>query len=197
MNCLEIKIPSSLCDLGRVEALSINGLAQARQCSNAVTIPLFGTALRSVDDIEIPSCLWNMSSLKTLHMTGNGYVGKIKMTDLDNRLNDVLLSHNRLSGTVPTYIQSIKKVDLSYNRLVGHLSISTNTSSSETVLCTKVNRLSGRLPIEALKKAESVDILRGNMFSCDTVPENDVGSYSYICGKNMSDCTRSIYVDYI
>lgn len=183
MNCLEIKIPSSFCDLDRVEVLSMNGLAQAKQCRNTVTVPLFGTPLQSAEDIEIPSCLWNMSSLKTLHMAGNGYVGEIKMTGLDNRLNDILLSHNRLSGTVPTFIQSIKKVDLSYNRLVGHLSISTSTSSNETVLFTKVNRLSGRLPIEALKEAESVDILHGNMFSCDTIPENDAESYGYICGK--------------
>ena len=166
-----------------VKILSLNGLMGAEGCHNTITIPLVGTSLQIVEEKEIPSCLWSMRNLTTLHLAGNGYVGEVKLSALGSGLNDVTLSHNRFSGTIPNLIQTMKRIDLSHNRFVGHLNVVTNTSTNDTMLHAQVNRLSGRLPIHSLEGVESVDILRGNKFSCHTIPQNDINSRGYICGK--------------
>ena len=184
VNCLEIEIPESLCDMEMVEVLSLNGLAGGDNCRSDITIPLFETSLQLAKDFEIPSCLWSLNKLTTLHLTGNGYVGEMVMLETGRRLNDVSLSHNRLEGTIPSFVQALKKVDVSHNRFVGHLSSVPNTSSGETELHAQVNRLSGRLPASDLQRVQIVDVLRGNMFSCDSIPENDVNRRGYICGES-------------
>lgn len=185
MNCLERYIPSSLCSLASIEVLSLNGLKMASNCADVFTVPLVGTAvLLKQHENEIPSCLWNIDNLTTLHLSGNEFVGKIESHSFGSRLEDVSLSHNRLSGTIPTRLLTMKKADLSSNRFVGHLSnLDSLNMSNVTVLNTQINRLSGRLSTEALGSVSKLKMLQGNMFSCHTVPENDVDSFSYICGE--------------
>ena len=184
MNCLENTIPDSFCDLKNVGVLSLNGLEGADGCKTTITVPLFGTTLQRNRESDIPSCLWNLDNLTTLHLAGNGLVGDVYIdssTVSGSQLNDVSLSHNRLTGSIPTFIQSMKVVDLSHNRFTGHLSDVTNTTN-ETTLHTQVNRLSGRLPTRILQTIPNLNILHGNMFSCATIPENDVNRHGYICG---------------
>ena len=167
----------------KIEVLSMNGLGGGLDCSNARTIPLFGTSLQNAEDVKIPSCLWSVNSLTTMHLTGNGYAGDITAVESGIHLYDVSLSHNRIDGTIPPFIRRMKKADVSHNRFVGHLSSVSMAASNETELRADVNRLSGRLPLEDLKNINILDILRGNLFSCETVPENDASSGGYICGN--------------
>ena len=183
MNCLEVELPVALCAMKKVQVLSLNGLGGAGGCPNSVKIPLLGTLLQSIETAEIPSCLWRLKNLTTLHLSGNGYRGEISMTRPASRLNDISLSHNRLGGTIPVAVQTMKKIDLSRNRLVGHVNGVANNSNVDTTLHAQVNRLSGRLPIHDLQQVTDVDILQGNMFSCETIPQNDVSNSGYICGK--------------
>ena len=180
MNCLENTIPESFCDLKHIQVLSLNGLGGADGCGSKVTIPLLGTKLQTVAETRIPHCLWNLENLTTLHLTGNGFVGDIDVdSTLSGHLHDLSLSHNHLSGTIPTDIQMMLKVDLSHNRFVGHLS-GIDNASNDSKFHAQVNRLSGRLPQQAVS---DLDILWGNMFACSTIPANDVNSHGYICGE--------------
>ena len=176
------EIPSTFCNMTNVEVLSLNGLGGADSCEDTVTIPLVGTTLSRYKDSDIPSCLWSLRNLTTLHLTGNGFVGKVHMGETNGLLDDLSLSHNRLEGTIPRHIQTMKKVDLSHNRFVGYLSYVTS-GANDTVLKTIVNRLSGRLPLEFVENIPNLDVLRGNKFSCETIPQNDAGSHGYNCGK--------------
>lgn len=190
VNCLDNEIPTSFCDMHSIEVLSLNGLGMAGNCGNSYTMPLSGTTVMSGDgEFEIPSCLWSLEKLVTLHLTGNGFVGEIDTggAPFGSHLEDVSLSHNRLSGTIPSAILNMRVVDLSYNHFEGHLGgiVFRNDSNETTVLHTEVNRLSGRLSTAALATFSSLDVLRGNMFSCDTIPQNDVDSFGYICGMTM------------
>ena len=153
--------------------------------------------MESVPDVEIPNCLWSLNNLTALYLTGNGYVGTIEPTNIGSSLENVSLSHNRLSGTIPQFILGLKNVDVSYNRFIGHLSGNDlGSMSNETILQTQVNRLSGRLPTSSLRRAYIVDILRGNMFSCATIPKNDVSSTGYICGNHMNLFKEGIIVSW-
>lgn len=49
----------------------------------------------------IPACVWNMSNLVTLHLTANGFSGKILDVGSESSLADLRLSHNRLTGSIP------------------------------------------------------------------------------------------------
>ena len=194
VNCLEEEIPESLCNLKLAQVLSLNGLGKANGCSDTLTIPLLETSWRTSNDVEVPPCLWSLQNLTTLHLTGNSYIGTIPASESKaSRLNDLSLSHNKITGTIPSFVQSMTTVDISHNRLVGNLHDIKNTSN-ESVLHAQVNRLSGRLPVHALEKIPSIDILRGNMFSCETIPENDVSSYGYICGNGNEEhlCCRHL-----
>ena len=167
-----------------VKVLSLNGLRGADGCSNTFKLPLFGTTINSESETKIPVCLWNIDGLNTLHVGGNGYVGEIDTDSVVNStklLSDISLSHNRLSGTIPIGIQEMRRVDISHNRFIGHLSDTVNTSDT-TKFHAKVNRLSGRLPTQTLRDVPDLDILRGNLFSCDTIPGNDEFSHGYNCG---------------
>ena len=185
VNCLEVET-TALCALKNVEVLSLNGLRGAEGCRNSHMIPFLGSLLQSKVNTEIPSCLWCLKNLTTLHLAGNGYVGEVEISDTGRRLSDVTLSHNRLSGTIPSAIQELATVDLSHNRFVGHISEVTGISNQETMLHTTNNRLSGRLPTSDLVRVANLDILHGNMFSCDSIPENDTRSFGYICGILLS-----------
>ena len=46
-----------------------------------------------------------------------------------------------------------------------------------------VNRLSGSLKVSALEVYASINILQGNVFNCETIPENDEKVSTYSCGS--------------
>ncbi len=59
--------------------------------------PTYG--LRSSISNGIPSCLFNMTSLQTLHLSGNGITGSLSEDlVLGPKLNDLSLSYNVLGG---------------------------------------------------------------------------------------------------
>ena len=160
----------------------------------------------------IPSCLFNFSYLSTLHLSGNGLIGTLPdIISLNSSLKQLILSHNMLSGTLPITFQSKHwdTFDLSFNKLNGILSSSNmynysnsylnsncmsndNSNSTAPSLTLSINRLSGQVP-NALHDACSIDVLEGNMFTCDSLnkqgmlPEHDENRRSYECGSNSVD----------
>lgn len=191
VNCFEEKLPSSVCEATNIEVMSLNGLGSAEGCQNIVKFPFSDVSLFNTIGGTLPDCIWNLQYLAVLHLTGNGLTGKIvsQLPD-DTRITDLLLSHNQLSGTIPFQIEMVESVDLSYNQFSGNFEDSTRMWTNN-VLDLDINRLSGKLPAK-LKEVSELNILRGNMFSCDSIPSNDEFEKDYTCGSE--DLNESLYV---
>jgi hypothetical protein len=70
-----------------------------------------------------------MTSLTTLHLSGNGLTGSLPNV-VSHKLMDLSLSHNIITGPIPLSFQNRRwsGLDLSYNRINGKLS--TNFASN-------------------------------------------------------------------
>jgi hypothetical protein len=176
----------------------------------------------------IPACLFeNFTFLTTLHVAGNGLEGNFleKLTSISSKLVDLSLSHNKLTGTIPLVVQQHhwQNLDLSFNKFNGVLDetfynfqSSTTTapattstggglsslsvvssSSSSPSLYLDINRLSGEIP-SALKNAQNINILSGNIFTCDInkneLPSHDPSKGAYECGSNSVNIAFYVWI---
>jgi hypothetical protein len=134
--------------------------------------------------------VWALRNLTVLHLAGNGLSGElVQSLPASSQITDLSLSHNQLSGTIPRDILNIASLDLSYNQFGGEYQDRT-LYSPDSSISLEINRLSGQLPVSGLElvSSGSLSILRGNMFSCNSVPENDEYSRDYVCGsRNLND----------
>ena len=110
VNCLGNEIPAGLCTMNSAQVLSLNGLGGAEHCDNAELVPLFNTLILSNEKNEIPSCLWTLPRLTTLPLSGNGLFGQIESNFAGSVIEDLILSHNRLTGTIPPRVQNMRSV---------------------------------------------------------------------------------------
>ena len=186
----------SLCSAGQVEVLSLNGLRAAEGCADRVTMPLSGVGLFNKIGGTVPSCLWSLRNLSVLHLTGNGLSGEIELSLYSSfKISDISLSHNELSGTIPVEILNIANVDLSYNQFSGQYHDHTQYQPDSNISL-EINRLSGKLPVSELQRVVngSMHILRGNLFACQSVPENDEYSRDYVCGSRNLNTSLFVFV---
>lgn len=181
-----------MCESATIEVLSLNGLGAAEGCKNTVKFPFSGVSIFNTIGGTVPECVWHLRNLTVLHLTGNGLTGEI-ISDLPlySSIIDLSLSHNQLSGTVSSGFQMIPTLDLSYNQFSGTYVDSAQVWAKSSVNF-EINRLSGRLPVSKLANVSSLNILRGNRFSCDTIPGNDEYVDDYICGSE--DLNDSLYL---
>ena len=140
----------------------------------------------------MPECLWEMRNLSVLHLTGNSLTGNL-VHDISplSTMEDLALSHNKLSGAIPVGLPAIHQVDLSYNQFSQKYSVHQDHDNGSS-LNLEINRLSGHLPLTALRQVSQLNILRGNLFSCDTIPKNDEFVDDYVCGSE--DLNESLIV---
>ena len=198
-NCLTGSIPRSICSLSKLTALALDGLSTSASCRNDFfpTENIFrfnGFLLKDHLSGHIHECLFSLPSLQSLHLSGNSFTGTLPADlNISSSLMDLSLSHNFLSGTIPNVIQerSWSSLDLSYNRFTGTLSSKIASYPYwNTSLNLQVNRLSGGIPNQILT-ADNINILGGNIFTCDTnskddqLPNHDPDIHSYSCGSNV------------
>lgn len=189
-NCLSGSLPESLCDLPLITVLALDGLTSAGKCQHLIFPHFFdGFTLEKYLTGSIPECLFAMPLLETLHLSGNGFTGSLSSSLIvSGSLNDLSLSHNAFSGTIPTILQEREwyNFDLSYNKFSGTLSSSFFDPKENSTVTLEVNQLSGSIPIQ-LQSANHINILNGNIFSCenqDDLPKNDPNYNNYSCGSN-------------
>ena len=136
----------------------------------------------------------------SLHISGNGLTGSIPNNiQINDRLKDLTLSYNILTGSIPHSIQDKKwdRLDLSYNKITGTiLSDFVQQSVNNSIVYLNVNRLSSLIPT-SLVDIQQINILLGNLFSCDFVdrlgdlPSHDPSLQTYDCGS------RNFIISYI
>jgi hypothetical protein len=203
-NCLSGSIPDTICTLTQLQSLSLDGLSTAENCR----VPLFSAVspyfnafmVRYFIQGTIPSCLFELTTLQLLHLSGNGITGSISNNaSLSNSLVDLSLSHNLLTGTIPNSIQTKywENLDLSYNKLTGTLSsqfAGVFDPSGNQQLYLEINRLSGDIP-SSFQNITNLAVLNGNIFSCSfkggNLPQHDSDYADYSCG---SDSVNSVLV---
>lgn len=210
LNCLSYHVPSEVCNNDVLSELLLDGLHSSVHC-RTLFLPTWRQSGYVSDHTEvtsdgIPSCLFSMPHLKTLHLAGNGYDQKLELPtgvsseSLFQAMEDLDLSHNSLKGTVPAAVwqHNFTSLDLSFNRLKGTIpGYVASYSSNETSITLQVNRFSGLIPHNLLDAA-SINILNGNLFTCHgeesverttMLPSNDPRFASYNCGSDDTDYT--------
>jgi hypothetical protein len=151
------------------------------------------TAVSLVGSLEgsIPECVWMLPQLVVLSMAGNGFSGHIGTTATMPSLISLTLSHNYLTGVIPSWLQEkegMSLLDLSHNKLTGDMHrFGQRVGPSNGTLILSVNRLSGRLAAYLNTDYSNLDILSGNLFSCLSLPSHDKNWQSYTCGSKEYD----------
>jgi Leucine-rich repeat (LRR) protein len=196
-NCLSGSIPEQLCELKHLQQLNLDGLATGSNCLSDLFTDQFSSSFNAYTMNHLirggaPPCLFALTDLTTLHLSGNGLTGSLPADlDLSEALSDLSLSHNLLTGTIPNIIQAKPwvKLDLKYNRFTGTISNSVKPIASSGYIYLEVNRLSGKIPVQLLNTS-NINILNGNLFSCSSdaeLPSKDPNFQTFSCGSNTTD----------
>jgi hypothetical protein len=246
-NCFHGTLPSNVCGSYALQILGMNGLSSGSACRTPVLpgVSSAYTVSRAVTG-TLPACLFEMFSLMSLQLSGNGFTGTLPEytvpycdpsigcdddylasasangTVLPLRISPLLialsLSHNQLSGRIPTAVQehAWHVLDLSFNKFTGTLSPAlaanqVNLTDSyiaavqleavglvnNTVLSLENNRLSGRIPA-CVHGLADVSVLGTNMFACKTdesdLPAHDPGDSNYQCASNNFDTPYYVWL---
>lgn len=197
-NCLETSLPAELCELRQLKVLDLSGLHTASSCQHVLLPGLSASYVSTgyVSQKSVPACYFHMPSLLLLHLSGNSHTGTIP-ADISATLQDLSLSHNFFTGSIPSSVQDRNwfNLDLSHNRLKGllrHYAVSEGEGSS---LRLEVNRLSGPVPGQLLDM-RNISILDGNLFSCNTLddlPAQDPNRNTFECGSNAFNTPYLIF----
>lgn len=203
-NCFTGTLPPVICNSTKIISLILDGIHTASSCRTKLLAATHSYGVSNAFYGTIPSCLFHMRTLSSLHLSGNSLSGTIPDERvISKRLVDLILSHNVLTGTIPEAVQTHnwRTLDLSYNRLSGTVlhnfgSDLTSTSeqfsnssynSSENSVWLKNNRLSGQVP-GPLTHLHNVSVLGSNLFDCDLakseLPAHDNDKQNYQCGAN-------------
>jgi Leucine-rich repeat (LRR) protein len=201
-NCFYTELTDAMCSSESIVTLAMDGLRAGAACrqyllhglSNAYTV-------RHALPQQIPTCLFQMKTLTTLHLSGNVLTGTLpNNVTISETLTGLTLSHNKLDGTIPRNFQSKQwdALDLSYNRLTGTLLSSfDNTTAAKGDLSLENNRISGKIP-HVLLKASKISILGSNIFDCNNqrtnLPEHDSGRANYHCASKSFDIPYYIWL---
>jgi Leucine-rich repeat (LRR) protein len=191
-NCFEGTIPASICRNSALETLILDSLTQ--NCGNLIPSslsPILGGFIpKQYMSGQIPSCVWNMTSLQVMHVLGNGLSGTLADLPADSQLTIVAAGSNELSGSIPLSFQthSFQQLDVSGNRLDGTLSSDLALDSLITsVFSLNDNRISGDIPaaLYSIRNRSIYNYLQGNLFGCKggDVPTSDSNHQSYECGS--------------
>lgn len=196
-NCMDGDIPTDICDASHLRTLALDGMTTGCQSH---LVPFFSrTIFAKIDLGSIPACLFTLPKLHTLHVSGNGYSGKLPSTYNQSILKDLTLSFNRLSGTIPNIIRNTDQVaensfsvlDISHNRIAGTAS----NMFAPPNLHMEVNRLSGVLD-DSMENVINLNVVEGNLFSCFriyTTAANDPNISKYTCGSSVLDMVLMVF----
>jgi len=212
-NCFTGSIPTSLCLSYSLNTLALDGLQSAPACQHKLfPSSLDGIVAKGLYSIRspltggLPACLFQMGNLTTLHLSGNGLTGTLPPSDgadssyITPTLTDLSLSHNQLSGSIPSALLGRRwtNLDLSYNHFTRGLRLNgTDSYPANASIALEQNRLSGKIP-HALTSVAVISVLEGNLFSCDAresgVPSRDEYYDRYQCGSDTLNETLYAWI---
>eukprot|EP01034_Spumella_vulgaris_P033224 gene33225-40995_t len=160
-NCIQGTLPEEICGALSLEQLMLDGMSTGScadwKGSSADQINKRVNRYSDTGVGSIPECLFNMPSLTTLHLSGNGISGTIPCDKPVSRvLQELSLSHNQLIGSIPHTFQTRtwQSLDLSYNKLTDSLIEDFAAFNQNSTLMTNVSsqRVVDNLTWELLRK---------------------------------------------
>jgi Leucine-rich repeat (LRR) protein len=193
-NCFHGTLPSTMCEAQYLQTLELDALHSATVCQSKLFQGLGTYITKDAVAGTVPSCLFQLPYLQTLHLSSNALTGTLAQDlTITDTLADLSLSYNKLTGTIPESIQRRPwyNLDLSYNRLSGTLSadFAAQQPGSKAVYL-QYNKLSGELPGNMIN-AVNISVLQSNIFTCDAdrsdLPQNDPYVDIYQCGSTTTD----------
>lgn len=199
LNCFTGSLSSSICayPMKHLQVAVLDGLGGNEDCPSNLAVnselpSLVGGYLQNTYlSSSIPSCLWTLPRLTSLHVGANGFTGTLPDILPNSVLTQLTLSHNDLFGSIPLSFQyhSFITLDLSSNRLSGELVNDFTIAPTQRTLRLEDNRLSGNLPqtfLPAYPAMTNLAVLQGNHFSCvqSQLPALDAYSRLFTCGSN-------------
>lgn len=207
--CSDGTIPREICDSSSLSVLILEGVRSGYGCREAYWDPthfLLENAyyVESINSI-VPDCIWTLSKLNTLHLSGNTLHGTIPdLINLPN-LQSLSLSHNQFSGTIPALLSRSTRLmnfDLSHNKFSGTCNGFNDTDRGFIVptgaMKLNVNRLSGDIPRTFFNSFDILDVLSGNVLTCSAsrieLPDRDVERDNYTCGSNVFDISVILWI---
>lgn len=196
-NCFYSRLTKGMCHSRSLVTIALDGMRSGRACRTTLLGLTDSYYLQHPLEQSIPPCLFEMTPLNTLHLSGNGLTGTLPSNiSISPTLSDLSLSHNQLRGVIPHRFQSNHwtNLDLSYNRFTGTLIKSFAERGNLTFLPTSLslenNRLSGKIP-HSLLHLKKLSILGTNIFACNqqrsNLPKADPGRETYHCASNSFD----------
>ena len=198
-NCFSGEFPSTNCSqLTDMVELYLNGLGSSGRCSMGTKRFDFFPPITG----NVPSCLWSLANLETLHIAGNGLSGYLPDSSIviSKKLIRVNIAANNMKGYLRPDLMSSAAVelDISSNKIHGSVTSFQNLSSaalSNFTFSAYVNRLSGGLPVSQLKSMQKVNILIGNMYRCEDSRglTNDEKYGEYSCGSETLDVSMIVW----
>ena len=196
-NCFSGTLPDAICDAANLEVLAVDGMSVTDECSVEYVASSWFSAgsygMEHVIEGTVPSCLFEMSKIRVLHLSGVGIDSTLPQSlTVTSSLVDLSLSHNLIEGTIPAAIQqhSWTNLDLSFNRFSGSLRDDFAEVADNATLSLVGNHLSGDLP-PSIITAQQVSVLEGNRFACNsrdsssTLPPQDESFDNYQCGNSL------------
>ena len=201
--CFTGTLPADICEATHLQTLVLEGLHSGSSCRRRIKDVFHNRQellyVSRAFGGTIPSCIWNMTNLRTLHLSGNLLEGSLPSSYDTFAVQDLSLSYNRLTGTIPVSLienEYLQRVDVSHNKLIGDVAITReNDEKINSKLVASVNRLSGPIPTEVESFAE-VDILHGNLFNCGSksdLPRTDPEYDHYVCGSDELDSALLVW----
>ncbi|OMO70509.1 hypothetical protein CCACVL1_18870 [Corchorus capsularis] len=121
----------------------------------------------------IPSSFANLTSLSSLRINGiyNGSSTSLDFVRNLKKLTDLVLRNVLLTGDLPSYItelQSLQKLDFSFNNLTGQIPSALFTMSDLKDLFLGNNSLSGTLPSQKGETLRTMNLVANNFTSSST-----------------------------
>ena len=104
-NCITGTLSPRICESTSLSSLILDGVGVGSSCSNS-------RGSRSSFRGIIPSCLFSMQNLSTLHLAGNGLTGTLPELSANSNITTLSLTSNRLTGIYLSKHTSIYSISL-------------------------------------------------------------------------------------
>lgn len=206
VNCFTESLTDSICTGYNLTTVSIDGPNTAPACRRPF-LSAFSSAYvpKYVSEAQLPSCVFQMPKLETLHLSANGLTGTLPADIvISPRLTVLALSHNILTGSIPTNFQvhPWSSLYLAYNKLGGTMQsdLGRNASSGAALpmaLHIANNRISGGVP-PSVRALVNVSVLGTNLVHCDLsssdLPQQDSDSNKYTCGSTSFEVPYYVWM---
>lgn len=199
-SCITGTLPDNVCNARDLQALVMYGLTTGVDCRRSGSQTLHSWKHATFGG-AFPACLLALPKIRTIFLSSNGLTGSMHSDwHASPTLTQLDLSHNALSGSIPSSIQhnAWSLLDLSHNKLSGSLHPGLFAAANASAdLSLDTNRLSGDIP-KSIRSVQDISVLAGNLFACDLgkrdLPEEDSSVRTYNCASNSFNIAIFIWL---